>query len=115
MLIAHSWIYFRFACEQMIAKACPEYSFPNHPLVAVSGSGNVAQFTASKVIELGGVVMSLSDSKGSLIATTKAGFSQDVIESIGQLKLKGGSLESFQSFTDEGKYTYHAGAHLMLP
>ena len=37
--------------------------------VAISGSGNVAQFAALKVLELGGIVVSLSDSKGSLVAT----------------------------------------------
>ena len=31
--------------------------------VVISGSGNVAQYAALKVIELGGIVMSLSDSK----------------------------------------------------
>lgn len=36
--------------------------------VAISGSGNVAQYAALKVIELGGTVVSLSDSKGSIIA-----------------------------------------------
>lgn len=35
--------------------------------VAISGSGNVAQYAALKVIEFGGTVVSLSDSKGSFI------------------------------------------------
>ena len=53
----------------MIAKAAPEYSFANkETLVAISGSGNVAQFAALKVIELGATVVSLSDSKGALLA-----------------------------------------------
>jgi glutamate dehydrogenase (NADP+) len=34
--------------------------------VAISGSGNVAQFAAEKVIELGGKVVTLSDSSGSV-------------------------------------------------
>ena len=34
--------------------------------VSVSGSGNVAQFAAQKVMELGGMVVSLSDSEGTL-------------------------------------------------
>lgn len=34
--------------------------------VAISGSGNVAQFAAEKVIELGGKVVTLSDSAGSI-------------------------------------------------
>ncbi|MHA6495428.1 NADP-specific glutamate dehydrogenase [Pseudomonas borbori] len=34
--------------------------------VAISGSGNVAQYAAQKVMELGGIVVSLSDSEGTL-------------------------------------------------
>ncbi|MDP8223449.1 MAG: NADP-specific glutamate dehydrogenase [Candidatus Lernaella stagnicola] len=34
--------------------------------VAISGSGNVAQYAAQKVIELGGIVVTLSDSNGSI-------------------------------------------------
>jgi glutamate dehydrogenase (NADP+) len=34
--------------------------------VAISGSGNVAQYAAQKVIELGGTVITLSDSNGSI-------------------------------------------------
>ena len=36
--------------------------------VAISGSGNVAQFAAQKVMDLGGKVISLSDSEGTLFA-----------------------------------------------
>lgn len=35
-------------------------------IVTISGSGNVAQFAAEKVIELGGKVVTLSDSSGSI-------------------------------------------------
>lgn len=91
---------------QMIAKACPEYSLSKpSTLVAISGSGNVAQYTALKAIELGATVISLSDSKGSLIAS-EGGFTKDFILNIGQLKLKGGSLDSFSSHNE---YTYHPG------
>ncbi|KAK7439782.1 NADP-dependent glutamate dehydrogenase [Stygiomarasmius scandens] len=109
--------------EHMIAKACPEYSLTKPSTkVAISGSGNVAQYTALKVIELGGTVLSLSDSKGSLIA--KEGFTKEVVQSIAELKLKGGSLESFKSFASEDKYAYHPGhrpwallpqVHIALP
>ena len=40
-------------------------SFKNK-LVTISGSGNVAQFAAEKVIELGGKVITLSDSSGTI-------------------------------------------------
>ena len=94
----------------MIAKACPEYSLDKPTtLVALSGAGNVAQFTALKVIELGATVVSLSDSKGALIATTEKGFSKAVIEKIGELKLAGGYLDSFASFASESEYKYYPG------
>ncbi|PSR70844.1 hypothetical protein PHLCEN_2v13285 [Hermanssonia centrifuga] len=96
--------------EHMIAKYCPEYSFTkSSTLVAVSGSGNVAQYTALKIIELGGTVLSLSDSKGTLIAK-EGGFKKGDVEAIADLKLKGGALESLlgeDSF--KGRFDYHAG------
>lgn len=60
--------------------------------VAISGSGNVAQFAALKVIELGGTVISLSDSQGALIATDDKGFQAETINEIAELKLKRQSL-----------------------
>lgn len=93
----------------MIAHSCPEFSLNNSStLVAISGSGNVSQFTALKVIELGATVLSLSDSKGTLLASG-AGFTKEMIHAIGQLKLKGGSLESYASLSSDSRYSYHAG------
>ncbi|TRM60331.1 Glutamate/Leucine/Phenylalanine/Valine dehydrogenase-domain-containing protein [Schizophyllum amplum] len=95
--------------QRMIEKACPEINLSKPTTrVAISGSGNVAQYTALKVIELGATVISLSDSRGALIA--EEGFSKDVVEAIMKLKLAGGYLESYKDFADEKKYTYHAGA-----
>jgi len=56
--------------------------------VAISGSGNVAQYAALKVLELGGTVISLSDSQGAIIATSDKGFQADTIHEIAALKLK---------------------------
>jgi len=108
--------------EHMIAKAAPQYSLSNKAtLVAISGSGNVAQYTALKVIELGATVVSLSDSKGALIAKEGTGFTAEAIKHIGALKLKGGSLETLSGARE---YTYHAGkrpwtlfsrVHIALP
>ncbi|MCJ1242621.1 hypothetical protein MMC14_010630 [Varicellaria rhodocarpa] len=53
--------------------------------VAISGSGNVAQYAALKAIELGATVVSLSDSKGSIIASE--GVSPDDVSVIAQLKV----------------------------
>lgn len=57
--------------------------------VAISGSGNVAQYAALKVIELGGTVVSLSDSKGAFIATEPSnGFTAEEVAEIAELKVK---------------------------
>lgn len=74
--------------------------------VAISGSGNVAQYAALKVMELGGTVVSLSDSKGSLIATDEKGFNEDVVNTIAQLKVE---RKALTELNDE-KYKYIDGA-----
>ena len=90
----------------MIAKACPEFSLDKPTtLVAISGSGNVAQYTALKVMELGATVLTLSDSNGSLVA--EKGYTPEVIHKVAALKLKGGSLDVL---ANEPGYAYHAGA-----
>ncbi|KAI1104863.1 NADP-specific glutamate dehydrogenase [Jackrogersella minutella] len=55
--------------------------------VAISGSGNVAQYAALKAIELGATVVSLSDSTGSLVAEGEAFFSPDHVADIAAVKL----------------------------
>lgn len=59
--------------------------------VAISGAGNVAQFAALKVIELGGTVVSLSDSKGSIISET--GITSEQIAAIAEAKVNFKTLE----------------------
>ncbi|KAJ4389312.1 NADP-dependent glutamate dehydrogenase [Gnomoniopsis smithogilvyi] len=78
--------------------------------VAVSGSGNVAQYAALKAIELGAKVVSLSDSRGALISD--AGFEPEAIEAIAALKHKHGSLTDFVAAAKDGssKYKYVEGA-----
>ena len=80
--------------------------------VAISGSGNVAQYAALKVIELGGTVVSLSDSKGSIIS--KNGITADQVYAIAAAKLKFKSLEeivadSVQLFSGDHSVEYLAG------
>jgi glutamate dehydrogenase (NADP+) len=81
--------------------------------VAISGSGNVAQFAALKVIELGGHVVSLSDSKGCLLARNhKEGVTMELIDQIADLKLKRKALVDLHA-TDEGlekRFRYIPGA-----
>ncbi len=52
--------------------------------VIISGSGNVAQFAAEKVIELGGILQSLSDSSGTIY--DKEGIDADKLAWIKELK-----------------------------
>lgn len=52
--------------------------------VAISGSGNVAQYAARKVMDLGGKVISLSDSEGTLYA--EAGLTDTQWDAVMQLK-----------------------------
>jgi glutamate dehydrogenase (NADP+) len=73
--------------------------------VAVSGSGNVAQYAALKAIELGAKVVSLSDSTGSLIAKEGKFFTPEDVEKIAALKVKRQPLSVFETET----YTYLEG------
>jgi len=74
--------------------------------VLISGSGNVAQYAALKVIELGGKVLSLSDSTGALIATDDEGFSAKDVHAIAAVKLQRKSITA----AGLSKYKYIEGA-----
>ena len=54
--------------------------------VVISGSGNVAQYAAEKVIQLGGTVLTLSDSSGYIY--DKSGINQEKLSHIMELKNK---------------------------
>jgi glutamate dehydrogenase (NADP+) len=75
--------------------------------VAISGSGNVAQYAALKAIELGATVISMSDSKGALIAEGDKPFTPEDISKIAALKVK---RQSLSDLDHEGKYKYVDGA-----
>jgi glutamate dehydrogenase (NADP+) len=79
--------------------------------VLISGSGNVAQYAALKVMELGGTVLSLSDSRGCLIATDEKGFTVDDIAAIANIKLAHKSLQDFHQNTSDcqQRMQYHEG------
>ncbi|KOS19189.1 NADP-specific glutamate dehydrogenase [Escovopsis weberi] len=74
--------------------------------VAISGSGNVAQYAALKCLELGATVVSLSDSKGALVATDGGSFTRDQIDKIAALKAERRPLTDFVA---DG-FKYHPGA-----
>ena len=62
--------------------------------VIISGSGNVAQYAAKKVIELGGKVISLSDSSGTIY--DKEGLNTEKLEWVMNLKnVKRGRIKEF--------------------
>jgi len=75
--------------------------------VAISGSGNVAQYAALKAIELGATVISLSDSQGALVAQGDSAFTPEEINAIADLKVK---RKSLTAFLHNGKFKYIAGA-----
>ncbi|KAF5122449.1 NADP-specific glutamate dehydrogenase [Metarhizium anisopliae] len=75
--------------------------------VAISGSGNVAQYAALKCIELGATVVSLSDSKGSLVATADKPFTAEHVDQIAELKVQRRALSELDH---AGRYKYVEGA-----
>ncbi|KAI5918902.1 putative Glutamate/Leucine/Phenylalanine/Valine dehydrogenase [Camillea tinctor] len=79
--------------------------------VAISGSGNVAQYAALKCIELGATVVSLSDSKGCLIAEgAGVSFTPDQITAIADIKLARKPLTEFVAATGAKGFRYIDGA-----
>lgn len=76
--------------------------------VAISGSGNVAQYAALKCIELGATVVSLSDSTGSLVAVGDAYFTPEHVNEIADIKLARKPLTAFAG--GKGSFKYIAGA-----
>ena len=72
--------------------------------VAISGSGNVAQYCAYKVIELGGTVVSLSDSKGSLVVPegSSASIGNELVTEIAALKVDRKPITDLSSASQSG-------------
>ena len=83
--------------------------------VAISGSGNVAQYEALKIIELGGSVVSLSDSQGYLVVNGKGSFTPEEVNTIAKLKTERKQLSSIvntEAFSQ--KFSYIEGARPWL-
>ena len=79
--------------------------------VAISGSGNVAQYAALKAIELGAIIVSLSDSKGAIISTSDEGITPEEVAHIADLKVKRKQLtELTTSDQYKSKFKYEEGA-----
>jgi glutamate dehydrogenase (NADP+) len=84
----------------------------------ISGSGNVATYAAEKLIELGGKVLTLSDSNGFILA--KDGLTKDHVEWIKKLKneRRGRISEAAKEFGfdyNEGKRPWGVKADLAFP
>lgn len=79
--------------------------------VAISGSGNVAQYAALKAIELGATIVSLSDSKGTIVATDEKGIQPEEVHYIAQLKVERKQLtELTTSETYKSRFKYVEGS-----
>ncbi|CZR65544.1 glutamate dehydrogenase (NADP+) [Phialocephala subalpina] len=86
--------------------------------VAISGSGNVAQYAALKAIELGATVVSLSDSKGALLATADSPITPADISEIATLKLKRQALDTLKTkhkYVDGVRPWTHVKVDIALP
>lgn len=74
--------------------------------IAISGAGNVAIYQAEKLVEMGGIVVSLSDSKGTLLK--KDGFTKEDIKSLKILKFD--DKKRLSDYSDyKLKADYHEG------
>jgi len=73
--------------------------------VAISGSGNVAQYTAEKVFELGGDVLSFSDSGGSVIEPK--GFTPSQYERLMELKGHGRRCKDYAKESQSAQFVDH--------
>ncbi len=70
----------------------------------VSGSGNVAQFTTEKIIELGGKVVTISDSSGYIY--DEEGINKEKLEFVKRLKnIKRGRVEEYAQEYPSSVYT----------
>jgi glutamate dehydrogenase (NADP+) len=76
----------------------------NGKIVAVSGSGNVAQYAVQKVTQLGGKVITLSDSNGTII--DGEGINKDKLAFIMDLKnVKRGRIKEYLDHFPNAKYS----------
>jgi glutamate dehydrogenase (NADP+) len=70
----------------------------------VSGSGNVAQYTVEKILDLGGKPVTLSDSSGSIY--DEAGIDRDKLAYVMQLKnIRRGRIKEYASKYKDAVYT----------
>jgi glutamate dehydrogenase (NADP+) len=71
----------------------------------ISGAGNVSQYTAKKLIELGGKVLTLSDRSGFLYVPE--GITEELIEAV--IELKSGRRQELEVLATERGIEFHPG------
>ena len=86
--------------------------------VSISGSGNVAQYAAEKAIELGALVVTLSDSDGTLIV--RDGLSEEQLAAVMEWKnVRRGRLSAFAERNglrfEAGRRPWHVPVDVALP
>ena len=94
-------VVFTFA-EEMLKKAGDNFEGKN---VLISGSGNVAQYATEKVMQLGGKVISLSDSSGTIY--DKDGFNKEKLHWV--MDLKNNKRGRIQEYSEEFNADYLDG------
>lgn len=91
-----------YFAEQMLQKNKIEFEGLT---VVISGSGNVAQYACEKVIELGGKVVTMSDSSGFI--HVKAGITKEKLDFIKTLKNE--KRGRIKEYADQFGCDYHEG------
>ena len=104
-----------YFAQEMLKKAGNDFDGKS---VVISGSGNVAQYAAEKVMQLGGKVISLSDSSGTV--HDKHGFTKDKLEWVMDLKNnKRGRVKEYSSEFNvdylDGKNPWSIPCDIALP
>ena len=102
--------------EQMLSTQGTDFKGKN---VVISGSGNVAQYAAEKVIQLGGKVLTLSDSSGFIY--DKDGIDQEKLMHI--MRLKNVQRARISTYLEKypkaefhkGKTPWEISCHIALP
>ncbi len=89
-----------FAAEMLVMKG----QTMKGKVCLVSGSGNVAQYTVEKILQLGGKVVTLSDSNGYIY--DEAGINQDKLRFVMELKnVRRGRIEEYVGQYPSAVYT----------
>ncbi len=108
-------------CQATLSHTCTGYGtcyFAGHGLAfkgdswegkrcAVSGSGNVAEYTVEKLLEYGAVPISMSDSDGTIIE--EDGFTTEKLNMVRKVKGERRRISEYQQFSKTAKY-YGNGA-----